>query len=105
MRPVRKDNPRAHGRPREEARRRDVSPEPARSHSDHTLTSYRLCREISYGLKLHKKLCQQNFEKLGPFVDKYREDDREAKTDVAALRNALFPKDRKVSGPYQTLLE
>lgn len=38
-------------------------------------------------------------------MDKYREDDREAKTDVAALRNALFPKDRKVSGPYQTLLE
>lgn len=56
-------------------------------------------REISYGLRLHHKLCKENADKCKPFVEKYGEDDHQAKVDVPALRAALFPENRHESGP------
>ncbi|GAA5964111.1 hypothetical protein JCM8115_005345 [Rhodotorula mucilaginosa] len=66
---------------------------------------YSSAMEISHGLKLHKKLCKENVDKLQPFVEKYKDDERNAKVDVASLRAALFPENRRESGPYQTMMD
>lgn len=58
------------------------------------LTQILASREISIGFKLHRKLCKENAEKLAQFVEKYGEDDSEAKTDVESLSKALFREHR-----------
>lgn len=64
------------------------------------LDTQSIYREISHGLKLHRKLCKENVDKIQPYVEKYKDDERNAKVDVAALRAALFPENRKESGPW-----
>ena len=51
-------------------------------------------RELRLGLKLHHKLCAQACERLQPVIDKYGEDETQAKTDVETIIKALFPKHR-----------
>jgi len=63
--------------------------------SPRVLTPRLACvRELRLGLKLHHKLCSQAVDRMKPLVEKYGEDETQAKTDVKSLVEALFPTHR-----------